>query len=149
ALFDPEFFMWLTMCYFVDLVKFRFGPEANDANFGVANPREGLLFRLWLRAEIAYSLNEEDPYIYAKRGDMDFWRSHVLRPRYANARDFAKAFLRYQFRQDKAKLTIAQVRELAKRLTRAKTNVIVAVLNLAEATQFIEEQAERVIKAGF
>src|SRR5262245_37642293 len=60
ALFDPEFFIWLTMSHFFELVEWRFGKDANDANYGLGNPREGLLFRLWLRAEIAYSPLEKD-----------------------------------------------------------------------------------------
>ena len=105
--------------------------------------------RLWLRGEIGFASGEKDPYTYARRGDMDFWRSHVFRPRYANARSFARALLKYQFAQETAKLTIRQIRELAKRLTRARSNLVVAVLEMTEATQFIEEEARKVVKAGY
>jgi hypothetical protein len=148
ALFDPGFFLWLTVVHFYDLVQWRFGETGKLMNFGVANRVEGLMYRLWIRGEVGFDPKNKDPYILARRGDVDFWRSHIIRQSYANARCFAKALLAYQFSGEKGKMSIEQIRALAKRLRRAKTNMVVDLLEAAEATQFIEQQGNIVLDTG-
>lgn len=144
AVGDPSFWTWFAIAHFGDLIEWRYGkPEGSDLkNYGVGGGGvENLLYRLWLRAEIAYDRSAEDPYHLAPLGDVDFWRSHVFRQSYSYARRFARALLRFQFPggpDDQARLRIKEIRELAKRLSAARTNLIVEIMDQDRATQFIE-----------
>lgn len=146
ALADPEFWIWLALSFGQHIVEWRYGDTGNQSNFGVGGAGENLFYRLWLRAEIGYSPDEEDTYRLARYGDIDFWRSHIFRQSYGDARVFAKAFLEFQFpqkRQGKSRLKIAQVRALAKHLKRARTNLMFEVMSPERATRFIETEWER------
>lgn len=143
ALRDREFWIWLAIVQFADIVEWRFGAvdrHATLANYGIGQLIENLLFRLWLRAEIAYDRKAKDPYHLARTGDQDLWRSHILRERYANARFVAKALLRLQARQLKIKkLTVDGIRELAKRLRRLHANVNFEFLTNVQAEALVLE----------
>lgn len=102
---DSGFWRWLTVKYFFDAVQSRHasdGELANEANFGIGGRFEGLITRVWFRADVAYDDGASDPYWLAGRGDQDFWRSHVLRLRYANARTFVRALVKFQYPGDEA-----------------------------------------------
>jgi hypothetical protein len=75
---DARFWLWLTFAAagggFKDLVNNRFS-GGSAANYGFDNLPECLFFRLWWRG---YKMPEED-YNLAKRGDIDLWRSHLIR----------------------------------------------------------------------
>lgn len=100
---DAGFWRWLTVKYFFEAVQARHGAEnelAKEANFGIGGKFEGLIARIWFRAEVAYDKSAPDPYWLARRGDQDFWRSHVLRVRYSNARIFVRELVKYQYPDD-------------------------------------------------
>ena len=123
ALADPEFWTWFAI-QGLDLIEWRYG-GLHPKNFGIGSSRENFMYRLWLRADVGYDATEEDAYARARFGDIDFWRSHIFRQSYADARSFARAFIEFQFpRASKGKphLKILQIRELAKYLKRARTN---------------------------
>lgn len=97
---DRDFWTWMTFAAedggFAPLIDWRFGPGASPDNYGITTPgsfREGLLARLWWRADIGHVNGEADPYHFARIGDQDIWRSHVFRTRYGRDRSFARAFL--------------------------------------------------------
>lgn len=143
ALGDPDFWTWLTVNYFVDLVKWRYPGSTNIKNFGVGGAIENLLFRAWLRGEIAHMPDNSDPYALADLGDTDFWRSHIFRQGYADGREFAQALVNFQFPialQGKPRLRIAEIRELVKRLKTARSNLFVELMDERRATQFIETE---------
>jgi Family of unknown function (DUF6339) len=143
VLADRNFWIWLAIVQFADIVEWRFGTRgqhANLANYGIGQPIENLLFRLWLRAELVKDAKGKDIYHLARTGDMDLWRSHILRQSYANARVVAKALLRLQAGQLAAKkLTVDNVRELAKRLRRLHANVVFEFLNAGQAEGLVVE----------
>ncbi|MEO6021683.1 MAG: DUF6339 family protein [Burkholderiales bacterium] len=143
ALHDLDFWTWLAVMQFADIVEWRFGAtgrHAKAANYGIGQRAENLFFRLWLRAELVKDSNDRDPYHLARTGDQDLWRSHILRQGYANARAVAKALLRLQAGQLKAKkLTVEGVRELAKRLRRLHANVVFEFLTSAQAEGLVLE----------
>lgn len=143
ALGDRDFWTWLTVTYFVDLVKWRYPGSTNTKNFGVGGAIENLLFRAWLRGEIAYMPDNSDPYALADLGDTDFWRSHIFRQDYACGREFAQALVNFQFPkalQGKPRLRISEIRELVKRLRTARSNLFVELMDERRATQFIETE---------
>jgi hypothetical protein len=144
AVADPTFWTWLAIIHFRDLIEWRYGNNpkgSHPENYGVGKGgTENFLYRLWMRAEIAHDRGSEDPYHLARMGDIDFWRSHVLRQGYSNGRQFARALARFQFPggpEDKPTLTIDEIRKLAKRLKAARTNLIVEIMDQDRATQFI------------
>jgi hypothetical protein len=144
ALGDPTFWTWLAITHFRDLIGWRYGNDPNGShfeNYGIGKGgTENLLYRLWMRAEIAYDRGAEDPYHIARLGNIDFWRSHVLRQGYSSGRQFARALARFQFPggpEDKSRLSTDDIRELAKRLRAARTNLIVEIMDRDRATQFI------------
>jgi hypothetical protein len=144
AVGDPTFWIWLAITHFRDLIGWRYGTGPNEAhpeNYGIGKGgKENLLYRLWMRAEIAYDRGAADPYHIARLGNIDFWRSHVLRQGYSNGRQFARALARFQFPggpQDKSRLGTDDIRELAKRLRAARSNLIVEIMDRDRATEFI------------
>jgi hypothetical protein len=154
ALADLDFWTFLAIVHFSDVIEWRFGAiwrTAKAANYGVGQRTENMMFRLWLRAELGRDVGP-DPYRLAKTGDQDLWRSHILRQGYANARAVAKSLLRLQAGQLQAggqtvkKLTVDHVRELAKRLKRLRANVMFEFLTAAQAETLVLELSTAIKK---
>ncbi|TBF31492.1 hypothetical protein [Rhizobium ruizarguesonis] len=146
ALADPEFWIWLAVSFGQDLVQWRYGSIGNHSNFGIGGSGENLFYRLWLRGEIGHTPGSEDKYRLARYGDIDFWRSHIFRQSYGDARIFARAFLEFQFpvkRNGKPRLKQAEVRVLAKHLKRARSNLLFEVMSPERATRFLETEWQR------
>lgn len=151
---DSGFWIWLSVTHFGDLIEWRYGDKDGGSdlkNYGIAAPIENFLYRLWLRAEIAYDdRTPDDPYHLVGLGDVDFWRSHVFRQSYSCARQFARALVKFQFPggpDDKARLKIKQIRELAKRLSAARTNLLVEIMDPDRAFRFIEGEWSKLAEA--
>jgi hypothetical protein len=151
---DADFWRWLAVVHFADIVEWRYGNPSSGtkvANYGIGARVENLLYRLWLRAELVLDEQVDDRYHLCNRGQIDFYRSHLFRQGYANARGFARALLKYQYRdaKDGAKphLKLGQIRDLAKRLSRMRSNLFVEILDESESHKVIEEEAGRVLAA--
>jgi Family of unknown function (DUF6339) len=154
ALSDPDFWTWLAVAHFSDVVEWRYGnPEkgCDQKNYGIGSRAENLLYRLWLRGELGYDPKSEDPYDLARRGDIDFWRSHVFRRRFASARQFVHAWLRFQFpsadAESRGRLTISQIRELVKHINRLKTNIVFELLDEIGSTRLIDSEWSRLAES--
>lgn len=149
VLADPDFWLWLAVVHFSEIVEWRYGsPEKGTAlpNYGIGARSENLLFRLWLRAELVLDEHSGDRYHLAKRGQIDFYRSHLFRQGYANVRNFARALLRFQYPSEDAtapRLKVDEIRELVKRLRRLRANLFVEILDEKECRKVIEEEAGR------
>jgi len=147
---DYEFWMWLAVLPLRSIVEWRHGGETGKAaasNFGIGNGPENLFYRMWLRAEIAYCPHDHaDPYELARRGDQDFWRSHVFRQGYGRCRSLVRALVRYQFpdRSGHPTLSVAEIRELAKRLRRLHPSMIFECLEDQAAFALVQREAEAV-----
>lgn len=154
VLADADYWRWLAVAHFADIVEWRYGSPAGGtklANYGIGARTENLLYRSWLRAELVLDEHSGDRYHLCDRGQIDFYRSHLFRQGYANARGFARALLKYQYRdaKDVAKphLKLGQIRELVKRLRRMRSNLFLEILDEAECHDVIEEEAGRVLAA--
>lgn len=151
VLADHDFWTWLAVDWLADIVEWRFGTEghpAQPANYGIGTRTENMLFRLWLRADLAKAAGP-DPYELAKLGDQDLWRSHLLRQGYANARSVVCSLLKLQA----GRLTLGNkpakklasgdepggVRMLAKRLRRMRANVVFEFLTPQQADALVFE----------
>ncbi len=145
---DLDFWVYLAVIELTDFVEWRYVSEkvthASLTNYGIGNRVENFIFRLWIRAEIAYrSELKEDKYALARKGDIDLWRSHILRQRYGNCRTLACALISYQYPHDdkKSRVSVKVLRELAKRLKRLYANLEYAFLNDEQAMRLIEREA--------
>lgn len=152
---DPDFWLWLSVVHFSDIVEWRYGNPQNGtgaANYGVGARSENLLYRLWLRAELVLDEQAEDEYHLCDRGQIDFYRSHLFRQGYANARNFARALLRFQYPNDgdatQPFLKVEQIRELVKRLRRVRSNLFMEVLDEVECRKVIQDEAASVPEAA-
>ena len=135
---DKEFWAWLAMSKFRELIEWRHGlPDkpASPANFGAGTQWENLLPRLWFRVELSLQEDAKDPYSLSRRGDQDFWRSHIFRQRYSSCRTLTRELIRFQYPDrspKKAKLHPSSpngVRELAKRIRRIHTSLALEILD--------------------
>lgn len=148
---DPDFWIWLAVVCFPDIVEWRYGnpPEGTKlANYGVGSRTENLIYRLWLRAELVFDEAHKDRYHLADAGQIDFYRSHLFRQGYANARTFARALLRFQYpHKDLAapNLKVLQIRDLVKRLRRLRANLFLEILPEEECRAVIEAEAAVVL----
>lgn len=100
---DAEFWVWLAVVHFGDVVEWRYGNPKDGtglANYGVGARTENLMYRLWLRADLVFDEYADDRYHLCRRGQIDFYRSHLFRQGYANVRSFARALLRFQYPHD-------------------------------------------------
>ena len=150
ALADAEFWIWLALAHGYEVVERRYAGSQNAKNFGIGGAGENLMYRLWLRAEIAYDAGAKDGYVLARFGDIDFWRSHIFRQGYGDVRAFSRALLEFQFPANtgrKPKLRIAEIRALAKHLKRARSNLMFEVMTEARAVEFIEYEWHRLAPA--
>lgn len=144
---DPDFWTWLAL-EFRDIVDWRHGGNdqiAKPANFGIGDWRENLFYRLWLRAELGRTGAKKDPYDLAKRGDQDFWRSHVFRIDYGRCRTLVHALVRAQFdAKGKARWERDDIRAIAKRLTMANATLSFEALDDKAALELIEREASSI-----
>jgi hypothetical protein len=150
AMADREFWTWLVIRNFIPLVVWRYGEAADAANFGLGGAVENYLFRLWLRADISYD-SQDQSYELAHYGDIDLWRSHIFRQSYGDSRAFARALIKFQYPDGpdgKARLKTQQIRDFAKHLKKARSNLTVEVLSEAKSTQLIEREWTKLVEAA-
>jgi hypothetical protein len=146
---DPDFWLWLSIAHFGEIVEWRYGnPEHGTgvANYGIGTRSENLLYRLWLRADLVLDERSKDKYHLCRRGQIDFYRSHLFRQKSANVKNFARALLRFQYPHFDAaapNLKIDQIRELVKRLRRLRANLFLEILDEQECRKVIEDEASR------
>ncbi len=150
VLADADFWLWLAVAHFGDIVEWRYGnPEKGTGlpNYGIGARSENLMYRLWLRADLVFDEQFDDRYHLCRRGQIDFYRSHLFRQGYANARNFSRALLRFQYPHDDTTaphLKVEQIRELVKRLRRLRANLFLEILDEKECRSVIEDEAGRV-----
>jgi hypothetical protein len=154
ALGDPEFWTWLAVVPGPELVVQRYAINRRSSapkvpgtdNFSSRSSPENLFFRLWLRGKMGYCEELEDPYFYARCGDIDIWRSHLFRQGYADSRPFARALLSFQYPDgpgSRPRLGIEAIRALVKRLSRARTNIFFEFMDATRSIEFIENERRK------
>lgn len=152
-LMDLDFWAYLALSPLERFVAWRYAvgpgpiPASGMANFGAVKRSENLLFRLWSRAELVYDVKHADPYTVARRGSVDFWRSHVLRQNFCNARTFARGFVLFQYPDGKKSesLGIQEIRELAKRVRRLRSNVVFEILDDEQVGKMLARESAEIV----
>jgi hypothetical protein len=152
---DPDFWVWLAVVHFPEVVewRYRFKNRKSETfaqldNYGIGSRSDNLMYRLWLRAELVLDAQAKDRYHLADAGQIDFYRSHLFRQGYANARNFARALIRYQYpNADLAepRLKTDEIRNLVKRLRRMRSNLFLEILPEDECRMVIESEAAVVL----
>lgn len=168
---NDSFWRWIALGPLREVVLRRFGatkvwdeegdsPSIHPQNFGVGSSArqraECYPYKLWLRAELAF-VDEGDSYRYARRGDVDFWTSHVHRQSYTTNRALCSALIRYQFpdqlegkprlhsgMEDPGKGKLG-VRTLAKRIRALQATYELTLLSEPELDELIAEQAKGLV----
>ncbi|MCG8042211.1 MAG: DUF6339 family protein [Candidatus Thiodiazotropha endolucinida] len=114
------FWRWLSNVasdgFFWQFIKWRLNSE-NQINWAITSQAqivEVYFYRAWLRGQKMIDVSLPDPYIYAKKGSSDFWRSHVFRQEFGRDREFVKAFLDTVYKEDGS--TSIGTNELRKKL---------------------------------
>lgn len=145
---DPEFWIWMAVEPGACLISKRYpGTEANlipnRTNFASPNARETYFYRLWARGHLGYDAAAKDPYALARSGDIDFWRSHILRQSLTEAGSLRHALIRFQYPHGAASspnLSTPKIRKLIKRLKRTAANINVEMLNHEQAEHLIRRE---------
>lgn len=133
ALSDHEFWRFICVFRFNDLVEWRHGSDESPAhlnNYGIGQTKRNVLYRMFMRAELSYDLTLDDPYSLARLGDKDLWESHIIAVNTGNVRTFVRALLKYLYPSKKngpSLLKTLEVRTLAKLIKRLRANVFLEV----------------------
>lgn len=143
---DLDYWVYLAVIEFHELVEWRHAQHSALNNYGIGNRQENLFFRMWMRAEIGFNATDRDQYALARKGTQDFWRSHILRVRYGNCRKMARALISFQYPEDdgEARLITDAIRELAKRLRRLYVNLEFAFLDEEKASALLEAETNMI-----
>lgn len=153
---DPKFWMWVTFASagkkMVDLVDQRFKKGERipaEVNFGITTRPyvyDGLYARLWWRAYRFFDRSAANPYELAERGDIDFWRSHILKQTFSQADCMAKAFIKFILPEHKRSSgwDVPLMRSVAKKLKARYTSCCYESLDEEQCKQILVELAAEV-----
>lgn len=145
ALSDHEFWRFMSVFQFHDLVEWRHGsPDlpAHLNNYGMGNTKRNVMYRMFMRAELSCDLTHEDPYTLARLGDKDLWESHIIGVNTGNVKTFVRALLKYLYpseRNGSSRLKTLEVRTLAKIVRRLRANVFLEVYDENQAFILLQE----------
>jgi hypothetical protein len=151
---DPGFWMWVTfascgnkLVEFVDARMKKGEQLPAEDNFGIttrANVFEGLYARLWWRGFRFLDDKAPNPYDLAERGDVDFWRSHIIRQKYSYSDSMSKAFIRFIFPEHKqtSSNNILLMRKIASKLKARHASCAYESLTEDKCTEILVAIAE-------
>jgi hypothetical protein len=142
---DPGLWRYLTLQHFWELVVWRERSAFDTGDYGKyrqyidgTNPSECVLTRMFLRARI---VEDQADYEVANAVPFgaDLWRSHILRVRTGTAPVIARALIRSHSAN---RMSTDELRDLARRLNRLWTNVVLHTYDDDEADALITELRE-------
>ena len=139
---DPGFWRYLSLKYFWDFVEWRTwkkpGRFRESTHLGYVDALRStkcVLTRMYLRMA-SLGGSEHDGLASCLPKAADFWRSHVIRVRTGCAPGLVRAMVEGQ--RD-ARLTTDSVRELAKRVNRTWSNVLLDLYTQEDAAELLAE----------
>jgi hypothetical protein len=145
VLSDRDFWRYCA-AFLYDVIQWRMGDNCQLTNYGATSDsvRDCLPHDMFQRAHIAYmggvACGDPDPFELARLSSSDVWRSHILRVQTGNAPVVAHELL-VDVKAGKLKTDV--VREVAKRLKRARANVLFEVLSQAQARELLDAESDR------
>lgn len=136
VLTDDDFWRYLAVRGLYEFVSWRDGQSKGSpalASFGASSPRvnyDCVPFRMFVRADIASIIVEGgaqdmDVLDISSVAGTDLWRSHILRSQSSYSPHYVKLLLEHH---ERGVLPAAVVRDLAKRVKRVRSNVLVEAL---------------------
>ena len=136
---DRGFWRFLSFAYFWDFIEWREHNPFLKGNYmkylDGEDSTESVLTRMYLRVAAIGGSEYAELASAVERG-VDVWRSHILRVRTGTSPALTRALVRFQERNQ---LKRDDMRELAKRLNRTWTNVVLNIYNDSEAEALIAE----------
>ena len=151
---DLGFWSWLAVAALNEIVFWRYADRTGEAfdgkNFGIVEPEENLIYRLWLQGEIGHTPGSANPYELAEVAGRDLWRSQIFRRNYDSCRSVARAFLRLQSGRlaPCRRLDRDASRALAKALNGLRKDTFFELLADEEADRLVANLAETVSRGG-
>lgn len=139
---DPSFWAYLAAGPMWFFVKWREDPAERKRD-GYQDYLDGRVnhacvpLRMYLRAR-AVATGDDSLASAVERGT-DFWRSHIIRVRTGTAPELARAVTE---QQRDARMTVAPLREYAKRVNRRWSNQVIYVLDAQECRELAEDERE-------
>ena len=135
---DRGFWRYLGLQYFWEFIAWReVGPFANGNHLryvDAASATESVLTRMYLRAQAVGGTSHGEIAGAIPHGT-DFWRSHVLRVRTSSAPALTRSFASKQVH---SRLGTDTLRDVARRLNRLWTNVVLHTYNDDAAKEVID-----------
>ena len=136
---DRGFWRYLSLAYFWDFIEWREHNPFLKGNYmkylDGENSAESVLTRMYLRIAALGGSKYTELASAVERG-VDVWRSHILRVKTGTSPALTRALVRFQERNQ---LKRDDMRELAKRLNRTWTNVVLNIYDDSEAEALIAE----------
>ncbi len=151
---DLGFWSWLAVSELNEIVFWRYADRTGEAfderNFGIGEPEENLVYRLWLQGEIGHTPGAANPYELAEVTGRDLWRSQIFRRNYDSCRSVARAILRLQSGRlaPCRRLDRDASRALAKALNGLRKDTFFELLADEEADRLVANLAETVSRGG-
>lgn len=144
VLSDPEFWRFLSVFRFRELIEWRHGSDGSPAhfnNYGIGNTKRNLIYRMFMRAELSYDGNLKDPYSLSRMGDKDLWDSHIIPVGIGSLRTIVRTLLKYLYPKKldgECLLKTKEVRTLAKLITRLRANVFLELYGEENALTLLD-----------
>lgn len=137
VLTDDDFWRYLAVRGLYEFVSWRDGQSSGSpalASFGASSPRvnyDCVPFRMFVRADIASLIvksgaQDLDVMDISSVAGTDLWRSHILRSQSSFSPDYVRLLLEHH---ERGVLPAAVVRDLAKRVKRVRSNVLIEALD--------------------
>lgn len=148
VLTDDDFWRYLAVKELYEFVSWRDGQSSGSpalASFGANGPRvtyDCVPFRMFVRADIASTVagcgpQDLDAMDISSVAGTDLWRSHILRSKSSFSPDYVRLLLEHH---ERGVLPAAVVRELAKRVRRVRSNVLIETLESKDAQAMFDRE---------
>lgn len=148
VLTDDDFWRYLAVKGLYEFVSWRDGQSSGSpalASFGANGPRvtyDCVPFRMFVRADIASTVagcgpQDLDAMDISSVAGTDLWRSHILRSKSSFSPDYVRLLLEHH---ERGVLPAAVVRELAKRVRRVRSNVLIETLESKDTQAMFDRE---------
>jgi hypothetical protein len=160
---DLDFWTYLAVVHLHDVIRMRFPGKRgmpNLENWGIPRSTECWVYKLWVRGEVGWDPDLEDPYERGRLGSVDFWTSHVHRQQFMNARTIFRRILAFQYppalkgapllwegEEKPEKKGVPGLRTWIKRLCENYATVEYLLLNEQEADRLIRQHTQGLHRA--
>ncbi len=154
VLTDDDFWRYLSVRGLYDFIAWRDGQGSGSpalASFGASSPRvnyDCVPFRMFVRADIASIVaatgpESMDALQMSSIAGTDVWRSHILRSQSSFAPHYVRTLLEHL---DRKLLPSTVVRDLAKRVKRVRSNVLIEALDVNDTTVMFDREFKAAAK---